>query len=410
MGGYGDRKGTSIGVHDPLWGQVLLLDDGKTQVGLIGLDLIAVDAACVDDLRAEIENKTGLPGAHFMIAATHTHSGPADTRLDVVGPEISSEARALRSDIRDQLVDLVAAAQTNLQPVDLSIGIVSAPPLLTNRLDPTGPVDESLSIMSVRAKGGGLLGVLVSCTGHPTVLNAENLLYSSDYPHFLRQEIQAGLGETLPVIFVNGAAGDISARYTRRASTFSEAHSIGAALGKAALEAINQAKPFSPNALNTASKQVPMPMRALLPLNEAKAQLQLAAEKLERLQAQGSEGPELRLAMTEYLGSRAALKLVEEGPQKAILARLQVISLGGLAFLSIPGELFVALGKRIKSGSEFDFTLIVGYANDYIGYILSEQAYQTQGYEARKTRLAPGAGEFLADTAVQLLQEIKRGE
>ena len=32
MGGYGDRKETARGMHDPLWGQVLLLDDGVTQV------------------------------------------------------------------------------------------------------------------------------------------------------------------------------------------------------------------------------------------------------------------------------------------------------------------------------------------------------------------------------------------
>ena len=73
----------------------------------------------------------------------------------------------------------------------------------------------------------------------------------------------------------------------------------------------------------------------------------------------------------------------------------------------MPGELFVALGKRIKFESVFTFTLIVGYANDYIGYIASKQAYQAQGYEVRKTILAPGAGEFLAEAAIQLLKEMK---
>ena len=407
MGGYGDRKETARGMHDPLWGQVLLLDDGVTQVGLIVLDLIAVDATFVDDVRNEIENKIGLPGAHFMVAATHTHSGPSGTRLDVLRQDLLPEAKALRCDIRDRLVDMVAGAKSDLQPVELSTGVVSAPPVMKNRLDPDGPVDGSLSIIKVCSLGGDLLGVLVNYTGHPTILNAENLLYSSDYPHYLRQEIQAGLGEFVPVIFTNGAAGDVSARFTRRASTFDEAQSIGAALGLAALEAIKQAQPILIEPLRIAAHQVPMAMRLLPSLENARLMERRAAEKLERYQAQGLEGPELRLAMTEYHGSRAALKLVEQGPHAPIQARLQAITLGKVAFISVPGELFVALGKRIKFESVFTFTLIVGYANDYIGYIASKQAYQAQGYEVRKTILAPGAGEFLAEAAIQLLKEMK---
>ena len=73
-----------------------------------------------------------------MVAATHTHSGPAAARLDDLGQDLPPEAKALRSDVRDRLVDLVAGAKTDLQPVELSTSVVSAPPVLTNRLDPDG--------------------------------------------------------------------------------------------------------------------------------------------------------------------------------------------------------------------------------------------------------------------------------
>ena len=70
--------------------------------------------------------------------------------------------------------------------------------------------------------------------------------------------------------------------------------------------------------LRIAAHQVPMSMRLLPSLENARLMERRAAEKLERDQAQGLEGPELRLAMTEYHGSRAALKLVEQGSHAPI--------------------------------------------------------------------------------------------
>jgi neutral ceramidase len=407
MGGYGDRKGTAQGVHDPLWGQILLLDDGQTQAGLIILDLIAVDAAFVDDLRREIEVKIGLPGGNFLIAATHTHAGPAGMRMGQTDLDQSTRYINIRIDTRDKLLDLIRQAKADLQPAQLSAAVVQAPRLLANRLDPLGPMDDSLSVIKLQAQNDDLLGILVGYTGHPTLLSQDNLLYSSDYPHYLRQELQINLGESIPILFVNGAAGDVSSRYTRQASNFDEANRVGTTLGRAAYRAIRQSQPCSVERLKVLSREVMMPMRQLPTLEEARQRLTQAESKLKRSQEQGMHGPELRQVVTEYYGSRSALKHVEHGAPPNIKARLQAIVLGNTALLSLPGELFVTLGQRIKSSSPYDLTLLVGYANDYIGYIPSQQAYEEQGYEVRKTLLAPGAGEYLADAAVKLLKDIQ---
>lgn len=409
MGGYGDRKDPAQGVHDPLWGQILLLDDGQSRAGLIVLDLVAVDAAFVDDLRHEIEAQTGLPGENFLIAATHTHSGPAGMRLGQTGLDLDSRYRDLRNDTRDKLVELVRHAKTALQPAQLSASIVQAPRLLANRLDPQGPMDDSLSIFKLQSMNGDLLGILVGYTGHPTLLGQDNLLYSSDYPHYLRQELQINLGASVPILFVNGAAGDVSSRFTRQASSFEEANRVGTTLGQAAFRAIQKARPCFIERLTVISREVMMPMRKLPSLEEARQHFMQAESRLNYFREQGMQGPELRKVVTEYFGSRSALKYAEQGAPAAIQARLQAIALGNIVLIGIPGELFVALGQRIKSSSPYEITMLVGYANDYIGYIPSRQAYEGEGYEVRKTLLSPGAGEFLADAAVELIKEI-RGE
>jgi len=407
MGGYGDRKDPAQGAHDPLWGQLLLLDDGQSQVGLIVLDLVAVDAAFVKDLRSEIEAQTGLPGENFLIAATHTHSGPAGMRLNQAGLEQDSRYRDLRNDTRDKLVDLVRQAKAALQPAQLSAAVVQAPRLLANRLDPQGPMDDSLSVFKLQSTNGGLLGILVGYTGHPTLLGQDNLLYSSDYPHYLRQELQINLGASIPILFVNGAAGDVSSRYTRQASSFEEANRVGTALGQAAYRAVQQARPCLVERLKVVSLDVMMPMREIPSLEEARQHFMQAESRLNQFREQGMQGPELRKVVTEYFGSRSALNYAEQGAPAAIQARLQAIALGNMILIGLPGELFVALGQRIKSSSPYEITLLVGYANDYIGYIPSRQAYEGGGYEVRKTLLAPGAGEHLADAAVELIKEIR---
>ena len=91
---------------------------------------------------------------------------------------------------------------------------------------------------------------------------------------------------------------------------------------------------------------------------------------------------------------------------RAVRAEIQVIAVGAVAFVGVPGELFVELGQRIKKASPFRSTFIVGLANDSIGYLPTMEAYAEGSYEPTSTRLAPGAGEKIADTAIDLLKRL----
>ena len=55
---------------------------------------------------------------------------------------------------------------------------------------------------------------------------------------------------------------------------------------------------------------------------------------------------------------------------------VQVVTLGDdLAWVSLPGEIFVELGLEIKQGSPFRQTMIAELANGSIGYIPNRVAY-----------------------------------
>lgn len=76
LAGLGNNR-KSEGVHDDIYASALYLNDGKTSVVIVSLDLIGLFHDDVEDIRG---NKNDI-----IIACTHQHSGP-DT-LGLWGPD-----------------------------------------------------------------------------------------------------------------------------------------------------------------------------------------------------------------------------------------------------------------------------------------------------------------------------------
>ena len=86
---------------------------------------------------------------------------------------------------------------------------------------------------------------------------------------------------------------------------------------------------------------------------------------------------------------------------------VQVIALGrDLAWVSLPGEIFVELGLAIKAASPFKQTILVELANGSIGYIPTKRAYAEGNYEPVSARCAEGSGEVIVETATRLLRTL----
>ena len=77
-----------------------------------------------------------------------------------------------------------------------------------------------------------------------------------------------------------------------------------------------------------------------------------------------------------------------------------------VAWVSLPGEIFVELGLAIKQDSPFPNTIIAELANGAIGYIPSRRAYAQGNYEVVSARCAEGSGERLVDVALKLLNSL----
>ena len=75
MGGYRKTRHAS-GVHDPLCARALVLQEGKTQLALLALDLIALPRDCIARACRLVEERCRIPPEAVTCWSTHTHTGP----------------------------------------------------------------------------------------------------------------------------------------------------------------------------------------------------------------------------------------------------------------------------------------------------------------------------------------------
>jgi hypothetical protein len=103
-----------------------------------------------------------------------------------------------------------------------------------------------------------------------------------------------------------------------------------------------------------------------------------------------------------------AFKVLElkERDGKPIDAEVQVITIGDkIAWVALPGEIFVELGQAIKLASPYPITIIAELANGSIGYVPDRRAYPQGAYEVISARVTEGSGEKMVDAAVAMLIE-----
>jgi hypothetical protein len=102
-------------------------------------------------------------------------------------------------------------------------------------------------------------------------------------------------------------------------------------------------------------------------------------------------------------------------PPQSIACELQAIQIGDLVLLAHPTELFAELGMAIKAQSPFAQTFLVGYANDFLGYLPTPAEFERRGYAAETVPyildqfpFAPHVGQVFVEECLQFLHDLHR--
>lgn len=384
MGGYAARSGVASGALDALQCRAAVFRSGAGAAALLVLDVLYVARPWATDVRQRIAHALAIEPAAVLVAATHTHSGPA-----VFAPlSRNSELEAFEGRMAAIAVDTAVRAHAALAPCSLFLGEARAKDVGASRRQAGAEIDDRVRVAVARRADGSCLGAIAAYGCHPTVLPPANLLYSRD---LFGAAVDAAGGEIgAPVLLFNGAAADVSTRFTRREPTPVEVRRLGWDLGAAIATAARSARASLSDAIAAEEKQVVVEVTALPADAEAAARVEDAVAAVE--QNGERSAAERRLAMSRVEGAMAQLFLSRHGGWPAIFgsipaaALVQRLRIGDLRVLAVPGEIFSAVGARVCAEPG---RMLVGYANDYLGYLVPPERAGDGEYEAAMAMLRP---------------------
>ena len=415
-GYYGNRLSTET--HDPLWSKATVMFDGQTSIAIISLDLVATTRWLVDETRTLIASQSKMPPECILISATHSHTGPVlfdpnSSRYNRFGNE-APETKQFMLDLPSKIAESVVKAIAAKQPLTVRHAIGKEPQLAFNRrffmtdgtvgwnpgkrnpriVREAGPTDDNLPMVAFYSKSGELSGLLSNFSIHLDTVGGTQ--WSADMPFTLEQSLSKVFGATCHLQYATGCCGDVNhidVRNSFNQKGHTESARIGTRLAGAVLRSWNSLTPITSSRLHATNAVVKLPL-AKHPTDR----IEWAKSVSER--ANNEKQPPF-MEMVEAF----RILDVESRNGEPIDAEVQVISLGKeLAWVSMPGEIFVQLGIAIKDGSPFATTTIHELANGSVGYVPTRQAYAQGNYEVVSARCAEGSGELLVDSALQQLR------
>jgi len=436
IGSYGKP---SDDVLDELYAKALVLNDGSTTIAIVSLDLLYVPLEEITNpIRQIIKKKIGIPEENVLICATHTHSGPevftrSKLRPEKEVPQSEIDQFYLQTLIR-KTASSVMIAYKNMQESSRKAGSTSRkagaqvkigatkgriPEILYNRrpkladgsvkmaftLPPEvtatkkietdaegnvkvtftlpeeadldfGPIDPEVCVLRVEDMNGEIVGSLVNFGCHPVCIYPYlSTTISADYPTYTTKVVEQMEGGIC--LFALGLAGNTVP--VRRGVI--PRQQIGKALGGEALRRLQFVSTVGDVALNALKKEIRFPIKT-------------------------SSSPDKSPAPASHDASRGGGKDVDE--TNYITTEIQVLRLGDIYILGLPGEILVEVGLEIKRRAGVEKLFVISLSNDAIGYVCHSQAYKEGGYEpVSGTNLAKGAGEIMVKEALDLINRAK---
>ncbi|MCP5559387.1 MAG: hypothetical protein H7A55_16695 [Verrucomicrobiaceae bacterium] len=431
-GGYGKSYHKTF--HDACKVRAAVFDDGTKKVAIIGLDALVVPQKVVTDARAIIAKETGIPPEAVMVGASHSHSsgpvgmvqpGEFDDASDLVKrlayEESSCADLGYLLRVTREIANAVKAANNSLAPTLVGYGFGTEDKVAFNRrlrmkngqswshpgagnpdiVEYAGPIDPQVGVIGSWSLEGELMGVIVNFSCHATT-NPGGI--SANWIHYLEQTIQGALDSKAPVVFMQGACGDVTqvdnlSPYRRPAPT-EWAQLVGGRVGAEAVRVLLSMPRGGEAAVDFRQKVLPIPRRAPSAAKIAKANEIVAAGR-----PTGDT--------TDYLFAKETLMLEYLVKTRPVVdVEVQAIQVGAAVFASNPAEYFVQYGLDIKKGSHFPFTFPVELANGFVGYVPTEEAFGPNGggYETRLTaysNLEITGGTKIATGCIELANELK---
>ncbi|MFT6369754.1 MAG: hypothetical protein ACJAWH_000834 [Maribacter sp.] len=412
------------GVHDDVWSRVMVLDDGKSRIAMISMDAIGFLHGDVIDIRNRIPEDLGID--YTLLSSTHTHE--SNDLVGIWGENMfnSGVNPEIMEYVKQQTVAAVIEAVKNLKPAKLVFAEDLSGKDATLMKDTRKPIVKApgIHLMQVLdAENDKTLGTLINWSNHPETLWSQNLLISSDFPHYVREALENGVyngtekmedGLGGVAIYFTGVIGGLMAPHPSISipnpftgveyaePTFEKTKALGDQIALMSLEALRK------NGDTLTTSNISVRAKTIFP-------------DLDNTTFKIASGIGLiKLGMPEYFKTRTEVGAIRIGPA---------------LFLSIPGEIYPEIifgGVEAPEGREFDiqpletppiqdfikdkYKFYLGLSNDEIGYIIPKSEWDTGKpylYNAEgdtygeSNSLGPETGPLIYKTLIEVIKDLE---
>ena len=408
MAGFGNNR-PATGYNDQLWARGVVLSSKGTRIAIVAVDLIGYFKNEVDTARALVSAESEID--FVVVTSSHQHEGP-DT-LGLWGPDDFTTGIdfGYLDFVNESIAECIDEAAANLEkarvyhatttseglslgtdPEDDGFGVgdgkvlasdASIAPETQGRI-----VDPLITVMQLTTRQGSSLDVLatlVNFASHPESLGSDNTDITSDFPHYLRERIEAEYGGL--AIWVSGDLGvlqgpldidvedpDTGMPAPRRTFRFAEVH--GTQLAERAIEAIDAVR-LGNNGEPNPSNGDPAPKIGFSSVDPVDVRLDNPFFRF--LFAVGAIDPR-RTLFTNGVPDPSIGTLpppadfLPAAAGEDIRTEVSALQVGDAAIVVVPDELDPQIGftyrDAIADQTGAEHTLIFGLGNDEIGYQL----------------------------------------
>jgi len=403
-------------IRDNLEVNGLFLSDGKKDIMIFSLDLLAIPSHICKSVSSYISKKMKISEEGIIFSATHTHAGPTTVYLQ---PDEPVNEKYLEK-LKETLIELAFEMKEKAEIVKIGYGkgkahigynrrtcwIDGTHEMYGNRWERKGfsgiecPEDSEHTVFAVVNKKRIPLAILHNNSCHPTCLGLGNYV-SADYPGEARKLIREAIGN-IPVLYLQGASGDLSPidmlHPERNVDGERRMKEIGYLLSGETLRILHDIE--YEEKLNIKVKMEEMVLGVRIPSED---ELKKAKEIVKR----GEE----KAGRWDYVLSCSILKLYEEFKENSFdKIEIHTISIGDFAIATNPFEFYCQFGIDIKRRSPFNTTIISQLTNGWKGYCPTIYGYLGGGYSGMTiywTRFEPFAGYKVVDKSSIMLWKMK---
>lgn len=429
-GGFSANAATKA--HDPFHSRALVLDDGKTALAMVVVDVLGAGPDVLNEAKAIAAAKTGMSADKMLISSTHTHSGPSvNTRSEAASRYYKRFVEGIAESIiqahaalkpasvgaaAHPLADEVFNRRWYLKPGKMPLNpfgrldkVKMNPGTSPDVLDhPAGPTDPDITIISVQDMKRRQLALYANYSLH-YVGGAPKGEMSADYfGEFARLMPSRVRGDDAFVAMMsNGTSGDIN--------------NIPFGVTRPPREPFEQIRIVAQKAADTAwfaqrkiekhRSDVKLGMlQREITLKYRRPSAQDVAEAKAVLAVKGKEAIE-KLPRLAQNYARSVINAAERA-EDTLTVQLQAIRIGDLAVCGIPFETFVEIGLDLKKRSPFPQTMVVGLANGRHGYLPTLEQHPLGGYETwlGTNQVQEDTSVILTNNLLEMLAELKQAE